>query len=101
MPEALIISWLGRHVVFSRYYDELGSTNRLVDCGLKGTAIYAASELYDRWAGSAQCVSGTVPATLAPITWVATSTAGPGQLTDGHAGGIHNLADVRCRNIDC
>ena len=87
--------------MFSKCYDELGSTNPLVNYGLKGTAIYAASELYDMWAGSAQCVSGTVPATLAPITSVGASTAGPGQLADGHAGGIHNLADVRCRNIDC
>ena len=87
--------------MFSRYYDELGSTNPLVDCGLSGAAVYAASELYDRWAGSAPCVSGTVPATLAPIAIVAASTAGPGQHADGHAGVIHDLADVRCRNIDC
>ena len=87
--------------MLSRYYDKLSSTNLLVDCVLTSAVIYAASELYDRWAGSAQRVSGAVPATLASITGVATSTVGPGQLADDHAGVIHDLADVRCHNFDC
>jgi len=44
--------------VFSRYYQELGSANPLVDCSFSGAAIYASSKLYDGWSGTAQCVSG-------------------------------------------
>jgi len=76
--------------VFSRYYEELGSTNPLVDCSFSGAAIYASADLYDGWSGSAQCVSDailpssttTTTATAAAVTMntsaapAATTTAG-------------------------
>jgi len=65
--------------VFSRYYDELTSDNPLVDCDFSGAAIFASSELYGGWTGSAQCVSGaatqTTTSTVPPATTVTTGAA--------------------------
>mmetsp|Transcript_122890 Transcript_122890/g.319569 ORF Transcript_122890/g.319569 Transcript_122890/m.319569 type:complete len:1137 (-) Transcript_122890:122-3532(-) len=61
--------------VFSQYFGELGSDNPLVDCSFSGAAIYASSKLYNRWSGSARCVSDTDPVTSAPTTHIRSTTA--------------------------
>jgi len=61
--------------VFSRYYDEVGSDNPLVDCDFSGAAIYASAQLYEGWSGSAHCVSGANPVTITSTTRTASTTA--------------------------